>query len=253
MRILAIIPARYSSVRFPGKPLADINGKPMVQRVYEQIKKCSSIKDIVVATDDERIINAVNSFGGKALLTLPDHQSGTDRCAEVIQRHKENFDVIINVQGDEPFIAPDQIELIASCFKNQEIQIATLIKRITQSPELFDSSKVKVVINEKEEAMYFSRFPIPFLRGLSEELWLENSVYYKHIGIYGYRTEVLSQIVKLPVHLLEKAESLEQLRWLTNGYRIQTALTELESISVDTIEDLNAARKFLNEGTDFHS
>jgi len=253
MRILAIIPARYSSVRFPGKPLADINGKPMVQRVYEQIKKCSSIKDIVVATDDERIINAVNSFGGKALLTLPDHQSGTDRCAEVIQRHKENFDVIINVQGDEPFIAPDQIELIASCFKNQEIQIATLIKRITQSPELFDSSKVKVVINEKEEAMYFSRFPIPFLRGVSEELWLENSVYYKHIGIYGYRTEVLSQIVKLPVHLLEKAESLEQLRWLTNGYRIQTALTELESISVDTIEDLNAARKFLNEGTDLHS
>jgi len=253
MRILAIIPARYSSVRFPGKPLADINGKPMVQRVYEQIKKCSSIKDIVVATDDERIINAVNSFGGKALLTLPDHQSGTDRCAEVIQRHKENFDVIINVQGDEPFIAPDQIELIASCFKNQEIQIATLIKRITQSPELFDSSKVKVVINEKEEAMYFSRFPIPFLRGLSEELWLENSVYYKHIGIYGYRTEVLSQIVKLPVHLLEKAESLEQLRWLANGYRIQTALTELESISVDTIEDLKAARKFLNEGTDLHS
>jgi 3-deoxy-manno-octulosonate cytidylyltransferase (CMP-KDO synthetase) len=253
MRILAIIPVRYSSVRFPGKPLADINGKPMVQRVYEQIKKCSSIKDIVVATDDERIINAVNSFGGKALLTLPDHQSGTDRCAEVIQRHKENFDVIINVQGDEPFIAPDQIELIASCFKNQEIQIATLIKRITQSPELFDSSKVKVVINEKEEAMYFSRFPIPFLRGLSEELWLENSVYYKHIGIYGYRTEVLSQIVKLPVHLLEKAESLEQLRWLTNGYRIQTALTELESISVDTIEDLNAARKYLNEGTDLHS
>ncbi|MBA2423670.1 MAG: 3-deoxy-manno-octulosonate cytidylyltransferase [Chitinophagales bacterium] len=253
MRILAIIPARYSSVRFPGKPLADINGKPMVQRVYEQVKKCSSIKDIVVATDDERIINAVNSIGGKAVLTLPDHQSGTDRCAEVIQRHKENFDVIINVQGDEPFIAPDQIELIASCFKNQEIQIATLIKRITQSPELFDSSKVKVVINEKEEAMYFSRFPIPFLRGVSEELWLENSVYYKHIGIYGYRTEVLSQIVKLPVHLLEKAESLEQLRWLANGYRIQTALTELESISVDTIEDLNAARKFLNEGTDLHS
>ncbi len=249
IRVLAIIPARYSSVRFPGKPLADINGKPMIQRVYEQVRKCSNIEDIIVATDDERIINIVEKFNGKAILTSNEHQSGTDRCAEVIQLLKYNYEVVLNVQGDEPFINPQQIEQLVNCFYKPEIQIATLIKHITQSQELFDSSKVKVVINEKSEAMYFSRSPIPFLRGVSEELWPENSTSYKHIGIYGYRTEVLNQIVKLPVHSLERAESLEQLRWLANGYNIQTALTDLESISVDTIEDLERARNFVPDGT----
>lgn len=247
MKILAIIPARYASTRFPGKPLALIRGKTMIQRVYEQVTKCHQVDDVLVATDDERITNLVKGFGGKVMMTASSHQSGTDRCAEVVKNMIGEYDVVINVQGDEPFILPEQVTLLCNCFANESIEIATLIKRITKREELFNVNVVKVVLNEKNEAMYFSRSAIPHMRGVSEDYWINMANYYKHIGIYGYRTEVLTKIVDLPLNALEKAESLEQLRWLSNGFKIQTAITDTETISVDTIEDLEHARKFLHE------
>jgi len=237
MDIIGIIPARYASTRFPGKPLIDINGKSMIRRVYEQALKASSLKLVVIATDDERIAKHVEEFGGKAVLTADTHLSGTDRCAEVIASER-GFDIAINIQGDEPYIDPGQIDLLASCFDDSETQIATLIKEVKDNDELFNPNNPKVLLNNKNEAIYFSRATLPFLRGIPTENWLAHHKYYKHIGIYGYRCEVLQELTQLPVSSLEKAESLEQLRWLENGYRIKTAETLLETIAIDEPHDL---------------
>jgi len=237
MKILGIIPARYASSRFPGKPLVEIAGKSMIRRVYEQVKKCDDVAEVIVATDDDRIFDHVQAFGGVALMTADDHQSGTDRCAEVARLHSE-YDVIINIQGDEPYINPEQIAKLAACFADAGTQIATLIKKIVTNEELFNYNSPKVVINKLSEAIYFSRATLPHIRACEPDNWLKCHTYFKHIGIYGYRADVLQQITKLPVSDLEKAESLEQLRWIENGYRIKVAETELETHSVDVPADL---------------
>ncbi len=237
MNILGIIPARYASSRFPGKPLVDIAGKSMIQRVYEQASKCLDLTDVIVATDDDRIFDHVINFGGKAIMTADYHQSGTDRCAEVAAIHKD-YDVIINIQGDEPYIEPEQISKLAACFEAPDAQIATLIKRIKTEQELHNPNSPKVVLNKLNEAVYFSRSALPHIRGEQPENWLEFFAYFKHIGIYGYRADVLQQITKLEVSSLEKAEALEQLRWIENGYKIKVAETEFETYAVDTPEDL---------------
>jgi len=237
MNILGIIPARYASTRFPGKPLVDIAGKSMVQRVYEQAKKCQSLTEVIVATDDERIFSHVVKFGGVAVMTSTEHQSGTDRCAEVADLHPQ-YDVIINIQGDEPYIDPEQITKVATCFTAADVQLATLIKKIGTLEELHNPNSPKVIINKHAEAIYFSSAPLPYLRGQEPDEWLKHYTYFKHIGIYGYRADVLKQVTKLPVSPLEKAESLEQLRWIENGYRIKVAETELETHAIDVPADL---------------
>lgn len=237
MRIFGLIPARYPSTRFPGKPLIDIGGKSMIRRVYEQAKKAPSLTDVIVATDDERILSHVLDFGGQAVMTSDQHQSGTDRCAEVAGKLPD-MDVIINIQGDDPFIDPKQIELLCACFEDPDTVLATLIKKITGGEELFNPNIPKVIFNNRKEAIYFSRTPIPYLRDKEQALWPENHQYYKHLGIYGYKTETLHKISKLPVSSLEKAEALEQLRWIENGYAIRVAVTDLESFAIDTPDDL---------------
>lgn len=237
MTILGIIPARFASSRFPGKPLVDIAGKSMILRVYEQAKKCSSIAEVVVATDDDRIYEHVLGFGGKVVMTSDEHQSGTDRCAEVALKHPE-YDVIINIQGDEPYIDPEQLTKVTTCFRDETTQIATLIKKINTVDELLNVNSPKVIINRFAEAIYFSRSPLPHIRGQQQADWLQHFTYFKHIGVYAYRSDILQEITKLPISSLEKAESLEQLRWIENGYRIKVAETELETHAVDTPEDL---------------
>jgi 3-deoxy-manno-octulosonate cytidylyltransferase (CMP-KDO synthetase) len=237
MKILGIIPARYGSSRFPGKPLVQINGKSMIQRVYEQASKSTRLDAVIVATDDVRIADEVSAFGGKFRLTSAAHQTGTDRCAEVA-RLEPGYDVVINIQGDEPYIDPAQIDLIASCFDANTVQLATLVKKIDTDEELFNSNIPKVILNASAEAVYFSRQAIPFIRGKVKEEWLEEHTFYKHIGIYGYTTASLSEITKLTPSTLELAESLEQLRWVENGYTIQTRTTTIETIAIDTPEDL---------------
>ncbi|ARS34640.1 3-deoxy-manno-octulosonate cytidylyltransferase [Pontibacter actiniarum] len=237
MEVLGIIPARYASTRFPGKPLTDIKGKTMIQRVYEQAKQ-SGLAEVLVATDDERIREHVQSFGGKAVMTGTEHQSGTDRCFEAYKRHDQPYEYIINIQGDEPFIHPEQIDLVARCFEHPHTQLATLIKKIETPEELFNINAPKVVISQHGEALYFSRQPIPYCRNIPNDIWHKQHTYYKHIGIYGYRADILEQITQLPPSSLELAESLEQLRWLENGFRITTALTHHETIGIDTPEDL---------------
>jgi 3-deoxy-manno-octulosonate cytidylyltransferase (CMP-KDO synthetase) len=236
MKILGIIPARFASTRFPGKPLIDIGGKTMIQRVYEQASK-SVLNKVVVATDDERIAEEVKRFGGEFIMTGSNHQSGTDRCAEVAQKIP-GYDVVINIQGDEPFIDPEQISLLSSCFDDKTVQLATLIKEIKSDEELFNVNIPKVVVNTSQEAIYFSRHPIPYLRNTDKENWASAHQFFKHIGIYGYTTEVLLTITKLKPSALELAESLEQLRWLENGYQIKTKVSNLETIAIDTPEDL---------------
>lgn len=245
MNFTGIIPARFQSTRFPGKPLVLLNGKPIVQWVYENARK--ALNEVYVATDDKRIYQAVEAFGGKAVYTSPNHQSGTDRCAEAAQQLSKTVpvDVVINIQGDEPFIRPEQIEGLKACFASPQTEIATLIKPISQVEEITNINRPKVVINQQNEALYFSRSPIPFIRGYAAEEWLGQSNFYSHIGMYAYRYDVLLELTKLPVGLLEKAESLEQLRWLENGYRIKTALTTFENIGIDTPEDLENAKRFL--------
>ncbi|MBC5992393.1 3-deoxy-manno-octulosonate cytidylyltransferase [Pontibacter cellulosilyticus] len=237
MEVLGIIPARYASTRFPGKPLIDISGKSMIQRVYEQAKS-ANLAEVLVATDDQRIFDHVQSFGGKAVMTAEHHQSGTDRCFEAYQQYNQPFEYVINIQGDEPFIRPEQINLVAGCFRTPQTQLATLIKKITSPEELFNVNSPKVVINKAGEALYFSRQPIPYCRNVPNDIWHRQHTYYKHIGIYGYRTDILEQITQLPPSGLELAESLEQLRWLENGFKIATAITEFETIGIDTPEDL---------------
>lgn len=238
MKVLGVIPARYASTRFPGKPLVDIQGKSMIRRVYEQTAKASGIDKVVVATDDERIAAEVKNFGGEFIMTGSQHQSGTDRCAEVVGQ-VPGFDVVVNIQGDEPFIDPAQIDLLISCFTDPQVQLATLIKEIHTHEELFNHNLPKVILNSKREAVYFSRQTIPYIRNAEKENWLKAHQFYKHIGIYGYTVPVLLEITKLAPSSLEIAESLEQLRWVENGYSIQTRVTAIETIAIDTPEDLN--------------
>jgi 3-deoxy-manno-octulosonate cytidylyltransferase (CMP-KDO synthetase) len=238
-RIIGLIPARYASTRYPGKPLVNIHGKTMIQRVYEQAQKCLALADVIVATDDARIESTVKQFGGKVCLTSPNHPSGTDRCAEVVETLNLKCDAIINVQGDEPFIDPLQIDLVCSCFEDDRTELATLIKEITSYDTLFNTNSPKVLIDKEQFAIYFSRHPVPYIRGADEKQWLDRHTFYQHIGIYGYRRDVLKEITSLPPSPLEKAESLEQLRWIENGYKIKTATTTLETLAIDTPEDLD--------------
>jgi len=240
MRILGIIPARYASTRFPGKPLIDISGKPMIRRVYEQASKCSELDDLIVATDDPRIAECVASFSGKVMMTSPDLGSGTERCRAVVSLLPPgpSFDVIINIQGDEPFIDPRQISLLIEAFRQDDVMIATLGKKIRLPDELASPNVVKVVVDKNFRAFYFSRQPIPFIRNREFKDWPALHTYYKHIGIYAYRMKILDEIVLLPVTSLEKAESLEQLRWLENGIPVQVMETDYESIAIDTPDDL---------------
>ena len=236
--IVGIIPARYASTRFPGKPLADLLGKTMIQRVYEQANKSKYLDQVIVATDDERILTHVESFGGLAVMTASGHPSGTDRCLEALHKMKSNYRYVINIQGDEPLISTDQIDELAAILENQSIEIATQVIRVTEHELLFNPSEVKIVVNEKMEALYFSRTPIPYLKGQPEKEWHLQHTYYRHAGMYAYRTDILEKITKLPVSTLEVAESLEQLRWLQHGFKIKCMITDHESHCVDTPEDL---------------
>ena len=237
MSILGVIPARYESTRFPGKVLADIQGKSMVQRVYEQAVKSKYLDKVVIATEDDKVVDHVMHFGGEVLITKANHASGTDRCFEVLQQQNDNFDYVINIQGDEPFIDPRQIDELAELLDGT-VELATLIKKITTTDELFNLGEVKTVFDKEMQALYFSRQPIPYYRNAAELDWLQEQDYYKHIGIYAYRADILELISKLPVSVLEKAESLEQLRWLENSLKIKLAFTEFESVCIDTKEDL---------------
>ena len=246
MKFIGIIPARYGSSRFPGKPLADMAGKPMIQRVYEQAQK--ALDEVWVATDDERILKAVENFGGKAVLTSPDHKSGTDRCNEAFSKIGNGFDVIINIQGDEPFIQPLQIETLKACFNSKETQLATLVKSFKKEDGfevLFNPNSPKVILSKNSEAIYFSRSVIPYIRDAHHTEWLDKHIFYKHIGMYAYRADILKDITLLPQSNLELAESLEQLRWIENGYKIKVGLTDIETIGIDTPEDMEKAIKLL--------
>lgn len=246
MKFIAIIPARYASTRFPGKPLADMGGKPMIQRVYEQVKR--AVHDVWVATDDSRIFETVKAFGGKAVMTSTDHRSGTDRIQEAYSKIGEDFDVVINVQGDEPFIQPEQIESLKECFDSKDVELATLVKPFKKEDGfdvLFNPNSPKVVINKENEAIYFSRSIVPYIRDAHHTEWLDKHMFYKHIGMYAYRVDVLKEITQLPQSSLEKAESLEQLRWIENGYRIRVGYTDVETIGIDTPEDMERAIKLL--------
>jgi|SRR5690554_2807919 len=242
MRSIGIIPARFSSSRFPGKPLADINGKIMIQRVYEQAKKATALHHLVVATDDQRIFDAVEAFGGVVVMTSTEHQSGTDRCLEAYQKIAEEFEIVVNIQGDEPFISPNQIDLILSCFHRENTEIATLVKLIESEKELWNVNKPKVLMDDDDFAIYFSRQCIPYLREVDKDDWLQHFNFYKHIGMYAYRAETLNEICQLKPSRLERAEGLEQLRWIESGYKIKTAITEEEALSVDVPEDLEQFR-----------
>ena len=243
MKFIAIIPARYASTRFPGKPLAVLGGKTVIQRVYEQVS--SLLDEVYVATDDERIFQAVESFGGRAVMTRTDHKSGTDRIEEAAEKIGSDADVIINVQGDEPFIQPSQIETLMHLFDAPETQIGTLGKRFETIEGVENPNSPKIVTDNRGFALYFSRSPIPYVRGIDRNLWLEAYPFLKHLGIYAYRREVLREVTQLPQGRLEKAESLEQLRWLENGYRIRVGLTDVETVGIDTPEDLQRAEEFL--------
>lgn len=246
MKFLAIIPARYAATRFPGKLLAVLGGKPVVQRVYEQV--AGVLDDVMVATDDERIYDAVRSFGGRVEMTSPNHKSGTDRCWEAYCKQGKSYDVVVNVQGDEPFIRPSQLETVKRCFDDPSTDIATLVKPFTQADGLTaleNPNSPKVVLDAQSRAVYFSRSVIPYLKGVPREEWLARHTFYKHIGLYAFRTEVLRAVTALPQSPLELAESLEQLRWLENGYKIGVGITDAETVGIDTPEDLEKAEAFL--------
>ena len=242
MKVVGIIPARYNSTRFPGKPLAMIKGKTMIQRVCEQAWK-SKLDAVVVATDDIRIADEVLKFGGKYVMTDPRHQSGTDRCCEAVQMLEEHYDAVINIQGDEPFIDPRHINLLVDMISRDDTQLASLVKRIDEEEDLFGSTKVKVVLDKTSKALYFSRNPIPFMQNMAHEKWMQKGRFYQHIGIYAYKTETLHQIAMMQPSALEQAESLEQLRWLENGLSIRMAVVAGESISIDTPDDMAKARE----------
>jgi len=241
--IAGIIPARWASSRFPGKPLADILGKSMLQRVYEQASRSQRLDAVIVATDDERILEHVHSFGGEVVMTSPQHHSGTDRCQEALTKMKESYHYVINIQGDEPFINPAQIDELAEILQEGTVELATQMIEVSSHEELFDHGEVKIVLNDQHEALYFSRLPIPYLKGIDELDWHKRHRYYRHVGMYAYRTDILNKITQLPVSMLEKAESLEQLRWLEHGYRIRCVTTRFESHCIDTKEDIEKVLK----------
>ena len=243
MKVIGIIPSRYASTRFPSKPLAMIKGKTMIQRVWEQAWK-SKLDAVVVATDDMRIADEVLKFGGQYVLTDPNHRSGTDRCREALYMVEGQYDAVVNIQGDEPFIDPAQINQVIELIGRDDTQLASLAKRIEDEDELFSPNVVKVVMDKQGNALYFSRNPIPFMRNLDHDKWLQKGEFYKHIGLYAYKTETLCQIAEMQSTKLEKAESLEQLRWLENGLRIRMGITQLESLSIDTQEDYEKAMQF---------
>lgn len=245
MRFVGIIPARYASTRFPGKPLAMLGGKPVIQRVYEQVKSC--FDELYVATDDERIKECVEGFGGNVVMTSEDCKNGTERCLDAYRRLAIDCDVIVNIQGDEPFIRQNQVQALIACFDNADTDIATLVKPFDKADgleRLECPNSPKVVFNEEGFALYFSRSVIPYLRGVEKAEWLDKHVFYKHLGIYAYRANVLEKITTLPQSPMEKAESLEQLRWLENGYKIKVGVTDIETIGIDTPEDLERAKEF---------
>ena len=243
MKVVGIIPARYASTRFPGKPLAVIKGKTMIQRVCEQVWK-SKLDAVVVATDDVRIADEVMGFGGQYVMTDPNHRSGTDRCREALDLLGNQYDAVVNIQGDEPFIDPQQINLLVDLISREDTQLASLAKRIEDEDDLFSPNAVKVVMDKEGKALYFSRNPIPFIRNVERTEWLKKGVFYQHIGIYAYKAETLRQVASLQPTALEMAESLEQLRWLENGLSIRMAVTESVNVSIDTPEDLVKAEQF---------
>lgn len=254
MKFIGIIPARYASTRFPAKPLAVLGGKPVIQRVYEQVS--GIFDEAYVATDDERIEAAVKAFGGKVVMTSPNHKSGTDRCYEAFTKVGGGYDVVVNIQGDEPFIQPSQLEAVKACFEDPTTQIATLVKPFTTDDgfvALENVNSPKVVVNANMNALYFSRSIIPYQRNADKQDWLAGHTYYKHIGLYAYRAEVLKEITSLPQSSLELAESLEQLRWLENGYTIKVGVTQMETIGIDTPEDLERAEEFLKQQEKHHA
>lgn len=245
--IVGIIPARYGSSRFPGKPLIDIHGKTMIQRVYEQSCKAKSLSKVVVATDDERIFKHVEGFGGNVIYTKQEHPSGTDRCFEALKNLAIDASYVINIQGDEPFIDPSQIELLAVlCDGNTEL--ATLMIKVDNHEVLFDMGEVKITLNKQNEALYFSRMVIPYIKGIPQNEWHLHHPYFRHVGMYAYRTDVLEAVCKLQPSSLEQAESLEQLRWLENGFKIKCATTTHDSHCIDTPEDVIKVSKLLNLG-----
>lgn len=248
MKFIGFIPARYASTRFPAKPLAMLGGKPVIQRVYEQVT--GVLDEVYVATDDERIEAVVKEFGGKVVMTSVHHKSGTDRCYEAFTKVGQGYDVVVNVQGDEPFIQRSQLEAVKACFDDVSTQIATLVKPFL--PEngmeaLENANSPKVVVNKNMNALYFSRSIIPYQRNRDKTEWLKGHTYYKHIGLYAYRADVLKEITALPQSSLELAESLEQLRWLENGYKIKVGISEVETIGIDTPQDLARAEEFLKQ------
>ena len=240
MKIIGIIPARFSSSRFPGKMLADINGKTMIKRVYEQCSKSEHLSEIIIATDDARIKSECESFGANVIMTKPEHPSGTDRCYEAYTILNKKYDFVLNIQGDEPFIKPEQIDNLISNL-NLETELSTLIKKIEDESILWNTGNVKVAFNTKMEALYFSRQVIPFVRGIEQKDWMKSFDFYEHVGLYAYRTDVLEEICKLKTSTLEDAESLEQLRWLENGYKIKLQPTKWDSFCIETPEDLDIA------------
>ncbi len=248
MKVLAVIPARYGSSRFPGKPLAMLGGVSVIERVYKQVKM--AVDDVVVATDDDRIFEAVEGFGGDVVMTSSEHTSGTDRCWEAYNKVGKDFDIVVNVQGDEPFIAKEQIESLVKCFDSDSVDIATLVKPFEVADgvdALENPNSPKVVVSKDLCAIYFSRSVIPYLRGVERSEWLAKHQYYKHIGMYGFRSMALGEVTALPQSSLELAESLEQLRWIENGYKIGVGVTNIQTIGIDTPEDLAAAERFLND------
>lgn len=243
MNFTAIIPARYASTRFPGKPLALLGNKPVIQHVYEQAS--SVLSDVWVATDDDRIREAVEKFGGRVVMTRADHKSGTDRIEEAAEKTGTQADVVINIQGDEPFVQPSQIKTLMQLFDNADTQIGTLGKHFDNIEAVNNPNSPKIVTDKQGFALYFSRSVIPYIRGAQDNEWLSHFPFLKHLGLYAYRREVLHEITQLPQSSLEIAESLEQLRWLENGYRIRVGLTDVETVGIDTPEDLQRAEEFL--------
>lgn len=243
MKFIGIIPARYASTRFPGKPLALLGGKPVIQHVYEKV--AAVLEAAYVATDDERIYDVVKSFGGQVVMTRTDHKSGTDRIEEAIEKIGGEWDVVVNVQGDEPFVAKSQLDTICHCFDDPTTQIATLGKPFESMEAVQNPNSPKIVVDNMGFAMYFSRSVIPYVRGKEKSSWFTHYPFLKHLGIYAYRKDVLRQITQLPQSSLEIAESLEQLRWLQNGFKIKVGTTDVETVGIDTPQDLERAEEFL--------
>ena len=240
-KILGVIPARYESSRLPGKPLVDIGGETMISRVFRQASKCDSLNEVIVATDDDRIYREIDQMGGNVIMTSSEHRNGTERCCEVVEKLSKGFDYVINIQGDEPFIAPESINGLASVL-NGKSELGTLVKKIIDYDDLWKDSVMKVVFDNRWQALYFSRQCIPYVRSADKDRWLEQATFYKHVAIYAYRVDILKEIVRLPMGRLEGIESLEQLRWMENGFQIQIVETEYESMSIDTPADLEKIR-----------